>query len=152
MRIGGENRRLCLPKVGKRSPRDIQMTKYSLLLDFKCLMSIDFLTLDFNASHSQIDWSSIIRSGRFYALGKDVAKANCTDQFKQCYSCKSKDLCWSNQFCQRFEEKEHRVIGSNVKCSSLCIGRCVNSTAAGCFVCRDLSENGICVSSCSLNR
>ena len=87
-------------------------------------------------------------SGRLVIIGENITSSECPSNL--CHTCPNNSkYCWNNKVCQRFDIT-NKVYGSNVlKCHHLCLGKCVDSTASGCFVCRDKSELGRCVQSCS---
>ncbi|XP_070495241.1 putative molluscan insulin-related peptide(s) receptor isoform X2 [Chironomus tepperi] len=96
----------------------------------------------------KIDWDSIIMSGHVVMIGENILRSDCGNQHNNCHSC-NRGLCWNNHMCQRFDQ-ENTVYGSRkVLCHPLCLGKCVNETAKGCFACRDISELGECVQQCS---
>ncbi|XP_030561888.1 insulin-like peptide receptor [Drosophila novamexicana] len=73
---------------------------------------------------------------------------NCTRQRASCRGCAS-NYCWSNLTCQRFENDNVVHYDRNVQsCHEECLGGCYNSTAAGCAVCRGLTNAGVCVKRC----
>jgi hypothetical protein len=87
-------------------------------------------------------------SGHVVMIGENILRSDCSNQHKNCHSC-NRGLCWSDGACQRFED-QFRIPGSRtIRCHPLCLGKCVNETAKGCFACRDISESGECVQQCS---
>ncbi|CRL06839.1 CLUMA_CG019541, isoform A [Clunio marinus] len=94
-----------------------------------------------------IDWSQIIESGKMVASQGSYGSM-C--EFNRCHSCEHHNLCWNNKMCQRFEKtfKSPKM----KPCHHLCLGHCTNRTASGCYVCKDLSEDGVCVNKCSENK
>ncbi|XP_070490631.1 insulin receptor-like [Chironomus tepperi] len=134
---------------------------YALLMDetgfqelnFKNLLrisrgSVSLSGYNGNLCMPKIDWDSIIMNGHVVINMKNSLKSDCDSQDSHCHSCKS-GFCWNNQTCQRFD-KINTVSGSKkIKCHPLCLGKCVNRTAKGCFTCRDISELGECVQQCS---
>ena len=81
-------------------------------------------------------------------IGENIVRSDCDFHYTNCGSCE-RGLCWSHRACQRFD-RLYNVPGSKLmKCHPLCLGKCVNETAKGCYACRDLSELGECVHQCS---
>ncbi|KAL7040010.1 hypothetical protein ACKWTF_000215 [Chironomus riparius] len=96
----------------------------------------------------KIDWDSIMMSGHVVLIGENIFRSDCDNEHTQCHSC-IRGLCWNNKMCQRFDQ-ENRIYGSKtIVCHPLCVGKCLNETAKGCFACRDISELGECVQQCS---
>lgn len=87
-------------------------------------------------------------SGHVVLIGENIFRSDCDNEHTQCHSC-IRGLCWNNKMCQRFDQ-ENRIYGSKtIVCHPLCVGKCLNETAKGCFACRDISELGECVQQCS---
>ncbi|XP_051859344.1 insulin receptor [Drosophila albomicans] len=72
---------------------------------------------------------------------------NCTN-LVGCNGCPS-SYCWSNFTCQRFQNDNvaHIDRGTHT-CHEECLGGCFNETAAGCMVCRGITNAGVCVKQC----
>lgn len=84
--------------------------------------------------------------------GRNAVKRDCENS--RCKSCRSPPglppyKCWNNRACQRYESS---YTFRNQTCHPLCLGPCVNTTANGCLVCKDISEESECVESCSMSR
>ncbi|EDW12286.1 insulin receptor-related protein [Drosophila mojavensis] len=76
---------------------------------------------------------------------------NCTHR-ANCKGCAS-NYCWSNFTCQRFENDNVVHYDRNLQsCHEECLGGCHNATAAGCVVCRGLTDAGVCVKRCPPNK
>ncbi|KAM8715838.1 hypothetical protein ACLKA7_002820 [Drosophila subpalustris] len=76
-----------------------------------------------------------------------MGSKNCTHR-ASCTGCES-NYCWSNFTCQRFENDNVAHYDQNSQnCHEECLGGCYNATAAGCVVCRGLTNAGVCVKQC----
>ncbi|KAH8405085.1 hypothetical protein KR222_000286, partial [Zaprionus bogoriensis] len=76
-----------------------------------------------------------------------IGSNNCS-QRASCKGCAS-NYCWSNFVCQRFENDNVAHYDRNSEsCHEECLGGCYNHTAAGCVVCRGISDAGVCVKQC----
>ena len=87
-------------------------------------------------------------SGQVVLIGENIFRTDCNDEHNNCQSCQ-RGLCWNNKMCQRFDQENHVMGSRTLKCHPLCLGKCINESAKGCFACRDLSEAGECVQRCS---
>ncbi|XP_034473481.1 insulin receptor-like [Drosophila innubila] len=80
-----------------------------------------------------------------------MGSKNCT-QSDNCKGCDS-NFCWSNLTCQRFENDNLAHFDRNSEnCHEECLGGCYNATAAGCVVCRGLTNAGECVKQCPADK
>ncbi|KAH8377832.1 hypothetical protein KR093_007260, partial [Drosophila rubida] len=72
---------------------------------------------------------------------------NCTHP-ANCKGCDTA-YCWSDFTCQRFQNDNVAHLDRNTQnCHEECLGGCYNATAAGCVVCRGLTDAGVCVKQC----
>ncbi|XP_037913549.1 insulin-like receptor isoform X2 [Hermetia illucens] len=96
-----------------------------------------------------IDWFSITTSYGTHVI-KQQDNNTCPTR-ASCRGCKD-DRCWSSKDCQKFKDDNLLRMMSTIKCHPLCLGGCRNSSAAGCNVCKGISDLGVCVEKCPSNK
>ncbi|EDW03158.1 insulin receptor-related protein [Drosophila grimshawi] len=120
------------------------------LVEFPSLVAIQRGHVYIGTSHklcqlNGINWDRLTLSpGENHIM---IASNKCSSR-ASCKGCPS-SYCWSNFICQRFENDNVVHIDRNVQsCHEECLGGCHNATAAGCVVCRGLTDAGVCVKRC----
>ncbi|XP_068140389.1 insulin receptor-related protein [Drosophila tropicalis] len=94
----------------------------------------------------RVNWNRLtLSTGQNHII---IGDNNCT-QRSICKGCDS-GYCWSNFYCQRFENDNVAHIKSNANnCHEECLGGChQNETASKCQACRGISDGDVCVSKC----
>lgn len=89
-------------------------------------------------SHNQqVNWDRLTLSPGRNVI---VDSGNCSS------ACNGCDYCWSNKYCQKFENDN--LLNPLMDCHENCLGGCTGPTDSDCNVCRHYKLGKKCVASC----
>ncbi|KAH8273982.1 hypothetical protein KR044_007207, partial [Drosophila immigrans] len=120
------------------------------LLEFQSLVAIQLghVYIGNNPKLCQLNRLNLDRTTLTRGVNDIIPTArNCTNP-ASCKGCNG-SFCWSDFTCQRFQNDNVAHIDRTTEnCHKECLGGCYNATAAGCVVCRGLTDAGVCVKEC----
>ncbi|XP_055919059.1 insulin-like peptide receptor [Eupeodes corollae] len=94
----------------------------------------------------KINWDRLtLTSGENHIFPVEGSKCD----YAECKGC---DYCWSNNYCQKFENVNLiNLTQTSLHCDPQCLGGCYNSSNTGCNMCKGINDHGACVDKCPNN-